>query len=90
MNIFKHIISAINYLNKFFDPLTFIISLFLGIFIVYSITPPPKVLVKYPTPENSGRVIYKDEAHNCFKVISSEVNCPKDKSKIKSIPLTQN
>jgi len=89
MNILKQLLKALNYLNTFFDPLTFIISLFIGIFIVYSITPPPKVIVKYPTPENSGRIIYKDEAHNCFKVFSSEVNCPEDKSKLKTIPATQ-
>jgi hypothetical protein len=89
MSLLTRITGALKYLNKFFDPLTFIISLFLGIFIVYSITPPPKVIVKHPTPENSGRIIYKDEAHNCFKVISSEVDCPTDTSTIKSIPVTQ-
>ena len=89
MSFINTISKAIGYLNNFFDPLTFIISLFLGIFIIYSVTPPPKIIVKYPTPENSGRVIYKDEAHNCFKVISSEVNCPDNTSLIKSIPVGQ-
>lgn len=87
MNIFSHVNNVIKYLNNFFNPIVFIISLCVGILCVYAITPPPKVIVKYPTPENSGRVIYKDEAHNCFKIISSEVNCPEDSKQIKSIPL---
>ena len=69
MSIIKSFDKCIQYLNKFFNPIVFLLSLFIGIFFVYIITPPPKVLVKYPTPENSGRVIYKDEAHNCFKII---------------------
>ena len=87
MNIFKHVQNVMLYLNKFFEPIVFILSLCIGIFVVYSITPPPKIIIKYPTPENSGRVIYKDEAHNCFKILSSEVDCPNDKNQIKSIPL---
>jgi len=89
MNMFTYIQKILQYLNTFFDPIVFIVSLCLGIMVVYTITPPPKVIVKYPTPENSGRVIYKDEAHNCFKIFSSEVNCPANKKDIKSIPVTQ-
>ena len=89
MSILKKINGCMLYLNSFFDPIVFIVSLCLGIFFVYLITPLPKVIVKYPTPENSGRVIYKDEAHNCFKIISKEVNCPKNKKEIKSIPLQE-
>ena len=88
MKIIRYIQKMLLYLNKFFDPIVFIISLCIGIMIVYAITPPPKIIVKYPTPENSGRVIYKDEAHNCFKIFSSEVNCPENKKNIKSIPVT--
>jgi hypothetical protein len=88
MKVITSIKNSFLYLNKFFDPFIFIISLFIGIFIVYSITPPPQVIVKYPTPENSGRIIYKDDAHNCFKVFSSEVDCPSNKKQIKSIPVT--
>ena len=89
MNILKHVDNCFQYLNKFFNPVVFILSLCIGIFFVYIITPPPKVIVKYPTPENSGRIIYKDEAHNCFKIISNEVNCPKNKHQIKTIPVEQ-
>lgn len=89
MNMFTYIQKILHYLNTFFDPIVFIISLCLGIMVVYTITPPPKIIVKYPTPENSGRVIYKDEAHNCFKIFSSEVNCPANNKGVKSIPVTQ-
>ena len=89
MNIFKNINNCFQYLNNFFNPIIFLLSLFIGIFFVYIITPPPKVIVKHPTPENSGRVIYKDEAHNCFKIISNEVSCPKNTKDIKTMPVTQ-
>tara|TARA_R110002074_G_scaffold249217_1_gene421074 strand:+ start:494 stop:763 length:270 start_codon:yes stop_codon:yes gene_type:complete len=87
MSLLKSLYNILARLEEIFDPLAFIISLFIGIFIVYSITPPPKIIVKHPTPENSGRIIYKDEAHNCFKVLSKETECPSDTSKINSIPL---
>ena len=89
MNILKQIDRCVQYLNTFFNPIVFLISLCIGIFFVYIITPPPKVIVKYPTPENSGRIVYKDEAHNCFKIISKEVNCPKNKKDITSIPVQE-
>jgi len=89
MNILKQIDRCVQYLNTFFNPIVFLISLCIVIFFVYIITPPPKVIVKYPTPENSGRIVYKDEAHNCFKIISKEVNCPKNKKDIKSIPVQE-
>jgi|TARA_B110001450_G_scaffold57193_1_gene53811 hypothetical protein len=89
MKILKSIDKSVKYLNKAFNPIVFMISLCVGIFFVYVITPPPKVIVKYPTPENSGRIIYKDEAHNCFKINSTEVKCPKNKTNVKSIPVQE-
>ena len=89
MNILKQIDRCVQYLNTFFNPIVFLISLCIGIFFVYIITPPPKVIVTYPPPEKSGRIVYIDEAHNCFKIISKEVNCPKNKKDIKSIPVQE-
>jgi hypothetical protein len=89
MSLLKSLSTLLTRLDEIFDPLAFIISLFIGIFIVYSITPPPKIIVKYPTPENSGRITYKDEAHNCFKVLSKETDCPSDTSKINTIPVSK-
>ena len=69
------------------DPFFFFISLFIGLLLTYSTTPQPDVIVKFPTPENAGKIIYKDKSDNCFKFISQQVDCPSDLSKIKKIPV---
>jgi hypothetical protein len=74
----------------FFDKIsisTFLISLALGLFIVYIYGTDKKVVYVYPTPENVNKVLYKDNADNCFTMESSEVKCPSDTSKIKNIPI---
>jgi hypothetical protein len=69
------------------EPLYFFISLFIGLFITYTFSPDPEVIIKFPTPENAGKIIYRDNSDNCFKFKSNEVKCPSDNSKIKSIPI---
>ena len=65
-----------------FDPYYFIISFAIGLFMAYLFTPTPEVIIRYPTPENAGKIIYKDDNDVCYKYKASEVQCPKDKSKI--------
>ena len=31
-------------------------------FFVYILTPTPDIILKYPTPDNAGSIIYKDKA----------------------------
>lgn len=76
-------------INKIY-PLYFFISLFIGLLLTYSTTPPPEIVIKYPTPENAGKIIYKDNANNCFKFLSEQVDCPNDISKINKIPIENN
>ena len=40
------------------QPLWFFASLFIGLFLVYIITPTPEIIVKYPTPENANNSIF--------------------------------
>jgi hypothetical protein len=65
----------------------FITSLAIGLLYVYLFNPDPTIIYVYPTPENVGQVEYKDKANNCFQFEANEVSCPKDKSKIKTIPV---
>ena len=51
------------------------IGLFLGFFIVYVTTPPPKVVLKYPTIENIQNTTYVDENGLCYKYYAKEVSC---------------
>ena len=67
----------------FLDIRYFIASFAFGMLIIYTTTPQPEIIIKYPTPENSGKIIYKDDAGVCYKYRAEEIECPKDKSKIK-------
>ena len=67
-------------LNNYINPYYFMVSLCIGFFFVYILTPTPDIVLKYPTPDNSGKVIYKDKADVCYKYGAKEVNCPNDKS----------
>lgn len=65
------------------DPLIFLISLCLGLFYTYVSTPPPKIVIKYPTPFNAGKITYVDNNNTCYKYHIKKVDCPADQSKIK-------
>jgi len=65
----------------------FIFAFCLGMLYVYLVTPTPSVVIKYPTPFNSGKITYVDNADNCFQFSSEEIECPSDKSKIKPQPI---
>ena len=64
LNFFKHL-----------NPLAFLISFSLGIFYCYIRTTPKRIIYRYPTPENSGKTIYRDTINKCFKYNFNEVSC---------------
>ena len=67
--------------------LAFIIAFSFGIFMCYVQQPETIVLIKHPTPDNAGKIIYQDNHKNCFKYLAEEVVCPEDKSKILNHPV---
>jgi hypothetical protein len=67
-----------------FNPLFFLAGLTVGIFLVCSLSPEQKIVVKYPTPENGGTV-YKDGNGVCYKYNSAEVKC--DGQAVKDYPI---
>lgn len=76
----------------FFDkikPLYFFISFAIGILLCYLMKPLQKVVVKFPSPNNAGNVIYKDKSDSCYKFDVSNVECPIDKSLIKDQPIQE-
>jgi hypothetical protein len=73
-------------LSKFVNIPIFIISLSLGLLFVYLSNPHMTTIFVYPTPDNINKLQFKDKADNCFEFQSSEIKCPSDKSKIKTIP----
>lgn len=72
-------------ISKYIIPFYFFIALFIGLFIAYISTPVPDIIIKYPTPQNAGKIVYKDDSDVCYKYKAEEVSCPKDKTKVKNI-----
>ncbi|MEM0354039.1 MAG: hypothetical protein QXW79_00520 [Thermoplasmata archaeon] len=56
-----------------------ILGLALGIFVIYTTTPPPKIIIKYPTIDNIHSTTYIDDRGQCYKYYAEEVPCPKSK-----------
>jgi len=65
----------------------FMVSFAIGLFFVYIYGPEMKTIFIYPSPENINKVIFKDKADNCFSFQPTEVECPKDKTLIHSVPI---
>ena len=65
----------------------FVISFILGLLFIYILGPQTKTIYVYPSPENVNKVLFKDNANNCFYYDELEVNCPKDLSTISTIPI---
>jgi len=73
-------------LVKFINVPVFLISLAIGIFVVYTTLGDSRKIYVYPTPENVDLIQYRDKTGICFGFEQKEVVCPKDESKIAKIP----
>ncbi len=69
---------------KFISFPIFLVSLAVGLFIVYISLPKMKIIYVYPTPDNEDKITYQDKADNCFHFKSIEIDCPNDETKIRS------
>ena len=57
-------------------PYYFFLSFGIGILLIYMFNTPPRIIYKYPTPQNAGKITY-------YKYRSEVVDCPSDPKKIK-------
>jgi hypothetical protein len=71
------------------NPLYFIISFAVGILFVYIITPPPEIVLKFPSPYNAGNVTYKDKGETCYKYRADTVSCTKTDKKVLPQPILE-
>jgi hypothetical protein len=72
-------------ITKYVNLPVFIISLAIGIFIVYVSLGDSRKIYVYPTPENLDLIQYRDKTGTCFGYQQTEVPCPEDPSKISKI-----
>ena len=61
---------------EYINPIIFFVALGLGIFLVYIVNPKPKIVYKYPTPENAAKITYVDDEGVCYKYNHEEVSSP--------------
>jgi hypothetical protein len=65
----------------------FLISFAIGIFLTYILTSENKIVYVYPSPENIDKVLFMDEAENCFYFEQEEIECPTDNNLLSKIPI---
>jgi|TARA_B110000967_G_C18893245_1_gene568829 hypothetical protein len=65
----------------------FLISLAVGLFFVYILDTPKKVIYITPNIDNMNKVLYKDNTDNCFKYEAVEMKCPSNSKKIEPLVL---
>jgi len=52
-----------------------IIGLGIGFLLIYATSPPPKVIIKYPTLDNIKHTTYVDDNGYCYKYYAKETKC---------------
>lgn len=67
----------------------FLIAFAIGLFFCYILTPAPDVIVKFPSPQNAGKIVYRDKADTCYMYKADAVECPMDTSLIKPQPIQE-
>ena len=65
----------------------FMVSFFIGFFVVYILKPTPVVIYKNPNLDNAGKVTYVDRNDVCFQHIVKKVDCDKNEERISIYPL---
>nr|WRJ69957.1 hypothetical protein TetV2_00512 [Oceanusvirus sp.] len=60
------------------NPLAFFFALGIGLAFVYMFAPRPRKVIKFPTPVNAGKIIYKGKDDDCFVYKANKVECTAD------------
>ena len=69
--------------------LYFVSAFAVGLLFCYVFSPPPHVVIKFPSPSNAEKYVYRDSSDTCFKIKAQKTDCPRDKSHVKPQPLTE-
>lgn len=55
--------------------IAFILAFLFGLFYIYIDTPKERSVIKYPTPYNVNKMVYKGLNDDCYKFKATEVKC---------------
>ena len=70
------------------NPIVFGLAFSLGMLLTYISVPAPEVIVRFPSPENSGKIIYKHDTNDtCYKYRAKKVDCANYKGRVKEQPV---
>jgi hypothetical protein len=67
---------------KFLHVPTFLLSLAIGLFLVYIENPNSNTIFVYPKPDNIDKLLFRDKSDTCFEFHHKIVPCPQDNKKI--------
>jgi hypothetical protein len=67
----------------------FLLSFSIGLFVSYITAPQPEIILKFPSPTNAGKVVYKDKASQCYSYKAEKTECPKGKKHLKPQPILE-
>ncbi len=65
----------------------FLISLAIGLFVVYVWGADKREVIVYPSPDKVHDILFKDTAGQCFQMQAKEVGCPLNDDDIFKIPV---
>jgi hypothetical protein len=68
-------------------PLVF--GIVIGVIALIFVKPEKNVIYKYPNPESSDKIIYKDKNGICYAYSPKKVDCDKNENKLKNFPLNK-
>ena len=73
-------------LSQYISFKVFVLSFIVGLIFLYLLGPQTKTIIVFPTPDNMGKIQYKDKAGTCFHYNAKNVSCPSNKEEISQIP----
>ncbi len=68
------------------NPAVVLLGLLVGIFLVCTLRPEQKVVLRYPTPENVGNTTSRDCNIVSYKYPTAEATCEAEESKVREFP----
>ena len=66
-----------------------LIGIIIGVIALIFVKPEKNVVYKYPNPEQSEKIIYKDKNNVCYAYAPKKVDCDKNEDKLKNFPLSK-